>query len=197
MTENETISKERPLCRVCRKKPVTTKGCRNGKRRFNTKCYSCSRPNRTQNPNDRRIFRQQFFIPCEHCGKIPEHISDFEIDHKDADRRNNNLENLQSLCVECHRIKTQNSGDYLPKHMKIIDETYRGAYKVPQGARMYSFTPFEVILNAVSSYEPSATHCEATWERNGDIIVGLKVIVWTDNSVALAEGFEELVLPER
>lgn len=184
---NETISEFRPLCRACRSRPVTTKGrSPNGKMRYRTKCWKCERPDRIRNPIDRQKFRQRFFIPCEHCGKVPENISDFEIDHKDANRHNNSLDNLQSLCTSCHILKSQTSGDYLPKHMKIFDETYRGAYTVPQGARMYKFTPFDLIMSVVSDYEPTATHCEAVWERSDEgITIGMRAVVWTqvDSSV--------------
>lgn len=35
----------------------------------------------------------------------------FEIDHIDSDRNNNKLENLQILCILCHRIKTFKRSD--------------------------------------------------------------------------------------
>lgn len=189
MTENET--KERPLCRSCRRAPVTTKGrLPNGKMRYRTKCWKCDRPDRVRNPVERQKLRQRFFIPCEHCGKVPENVSDFHIDHKDANRHNNSLENLQSLCTDCHQAKTIECKDYLPKHMKIIDETYRAAYKIPQGARVYNFTPFDLIMSVITDYEPTATHCEVVWDREGDVIIGLKAVVWTEAKALTDELFE-------
>jgi hypothetical protein len=35
-----------------------------------------------------------------------------EIDHKDGDSSNNELWNLQELCIHCHSYKGQQAGDY-------------------------------------------------------------------------------------
>jgi len=34
-----------------------------------------------------------------------------DVDHKDGDRKNNLESNLQTLCANCHRLKTFLSGD--------------------------------------------------------------------------------------
>jgi hypothetical protein len=48
---------------------------------------------------------------CQQCGFIPVHISQLDVDHKDGDRWNNEPHNLQTLCANCHRLKTHLSGD--------------------------------------------------------------------------------------
>lgn len=48
---------------------------------------------------------------CEHCGFDPEHSSQLDVDHIDGDRYNNNPSNLQTLCANCHRLKTHLSDD--------------------------------------------------------------------------------------
>jgi len=48
---------------------------------------------------------------CEKCGFIPVHISQLDVDHIDGDRWNNDPINLQTLCANCHRLKTHLSGD--------------------------------------------------------------------------------------
>lgn len=40
-----------------------------------------------------------------------------EIDHKDGDHKNNVLENVQELCVLCHKYKGQQEGDYKQRHL--------------------------------------------------------------------------------
>lgn len=35
-----------------------------------------------------------------------------EVDHKDGDHSNNNLDNLEELCPICHKLKGQLMGDY-------------------------------------------------------------------------------------
>ena len=49
---------------------------------------------------------------CEHCGFIPVHISQLDVDHKDGDRWNNDPSNLQTLCANCHRLKTMMAQDW-------------------------------------------------------------------------------------
>jgi len=48
---------------------------------------------------------------CEHCGFKPVHISQLDVDHIDANRFNNDPSNLQTLCANCHRLKTHLNGD--------------------------------------------------------------------------------------
>ena len=48
---------------------------------------------------------------CEQCGFKPEHASQLDVDHIDGDRWNNDPNNLQTLCANCHRLKTHLSGD--------------------------------------------------------------------------------------
>jgi hypothetical protein len=43
---------------------------------------------------------------CEACGFIPLNLCQLAVDHIDNDRTNNDLENLQTLCHNCHSIKT-------------------------------------------------------------------------------------------
>jgi 5-methylcytosine-specific restriction endonuclease McrA len=35
-----------------------------------------------------------------------------EVDHKDGDYSNHDPENLEELCVICHKLKGQRNGDY-------------------------------------------------------------------------------------
>ncbi len=42
---------------------------------------------------------------CEHCG-ISKDIAALEVDHIDANRSNNDVKNLQTLCTKCHIEKT-------------------------------------------------------------------------------------------
>jgi len=175
----EVAEIERPKCRSCRTRLAMRKGVTaNGTPRYSGKCWSCAHPHKVGvSLSKRKELRDRFFRPCEHCGKEPKSISDFEIDHIDGDRNNNEISNLQSLCSDCHIAKTKECKDYLPR-LQIFDETYRGIYKIPQGARLYSFTPFELIANAVTKFEPNATHCESRWVMDEAGIIGLKVIVW-------------------
>jgi hypothetical protein len=48
---------------------------------------------------------------CEHCDFKPVHISQLDVDHIDGNRNNNDPSNLQTLCANCHRLKTYLNGD--------------------------------------------------------------------------------------
>lgn len=39
---------------------------------------------------------------CEYCGVAPSELRRLNVHHKDRNRANNNIENLEVLCVECH-----------------------------------------------------------------------------------------------
>lgn len=44
---------------------------------------------------------------CECCGFIPEDMCQLDVDHIDGDHQNNCVTNLQTLCANCHRLKTK------------------------------------------------------------------------------------------
>ena len=48
---------------------------------------------------------------CQGCSFVPVHSSQLDVDHIDGDRWNNDPANLQTLCANCHRLKTHLSGD--------------------------------------------------------------------------------------
>lgn len=52
---------------------------------------------------------------CIQCGFIPENICQLDVDHIDGNKKNNEPHNLQVLCANCHRLKTQKSGDWISK----------------------------------------------------------------------------------
>ena len=52
---------------------------------------------------------------CEECGFVAIHSSQLDIDHIDGNHSNNDEENLQTLCANCHRLKTHLNREYMPK----------------------------------------------------------------------------------
>lgn len=102
----------KPMCIRCHKKPVVAK--ERGK--WQTICWKCSNARFGRNARSRRKYRQGFMIPCEHCGRVPISLSDFDIDHIDGNRNNNIRSNLQSLCRSCHLTKTIQQREYLPRN---------------------------------------------------------------------------------
>jgi 5-methylcytosine-specific restriction endonuclease McrA len=55
---------------------------------------------------------------CEMCGFVPIDPCQLDVDHKDGNSRNNDPTNYQTLCANCHRLKTKQSRDgvYSPTH---------------------------------------------------------------------------------
>lgn len=49
---------------------------------------------------------------CEICGFVAEHRSQLDVDHIDGNHDNNESSNLQTLCANCHRLKTQENKDW-------------------------------------------------------------------------------------
>lgn len=43
---------------------------------------------------------------CEICGFIAIHSCQLDIDHIDGNHKNNSENNLQTICANCHRLKT-------------------------------------------------------------------------------------------
>ena len=50
---------------------------------------------------------------CESCGFIAKHSSQLDVDHIDGNNLNNDESNLQTLCANCHRLKTYMNMDYI------------------------------------------------------------------------------------
>ncbi len=52
---------------------------------------------------------------CANCGFIPIHICQLDLDHIDGNHENNSITNLQTLCANCHRLKTYLNKDWETK----------------------------------------------------------------------------------
>lgn len=103
---------ERGLCMKCGMNPQKTRG--NGK--YRSLCSLCDKKEYSPNSRKksiskttnarRRPYRKYVESTCVRCGFIPEHICQLDVDHIDADHTNNTPSNLQTLCANCHRLKT-------------------------------------------------------------------------------------------
>lgn len=56
---------------------------------------------------------------CERCGFIPEDLVQLDIDHINGDRTNNDSSNLQTLCANCHRLKTKAFDDWNKRREEV------------------------------------------------------------------------------
>ena len=84
--------------------PVRSKGrATSGQQIWDKRCWKCR-------INDYRKHKKDH---CEYCGFVAIHMVQLDVDHIDGDRTNNSIENLQTLCANCHRLKTHVNGDHL------------------------------------------------------------------------------------
>lgn len=67
------------------------------------RCEFCRSKKMTAN-NHRTIAFENLPHVCNHCGKIVS-LTTSHVHHKDRNPRNNTLENLEILCVRCHRLE--------------------------------------------------------------------------------------------
>ena len=64
--------------------------------RYASKCYTCSKTGR----REKKAY-------CEICNFVALDPVQLDVDHIDGDRSNNESSNLQTLCANCHRLKTK------------------------------------------------------------------------------------------
>lgn len=98
------------LCKICNKRRAVKRSAR---------CYKCKAKGQRYTEKQRRRnspYRVHLKDKCEKCGFIPEHICQLDVDHIDGDRSNSELSNLQTLCANCHRLKTYLNKDYDSGH---------------------------------------------------------------------------------
>jgi hypothetical protein len=114
MLKKGTPTTERNLCVVCGVYPQKLQRTKNGVRLYKSRCSGC----------DKAKFIKKFSYKafkkdvCEHCNFKPTHPCQLDVDHIDGNKTNNLEENLQTLCSNCHRLKTYLSLDHLPTHVK-------------------------------------------------------------------------------
>lgn len=90
-------SRKTPGICACGNK-TRSNGIVNGKRTYKSRCGTC-RGSYTK--GDR----------CELCGFAAVWTGQLDVDHIDGDRDNNSPANLQTLCANCHRLKTHQERD--------------------------------------------------------------------------------------
>lgn len=96
----------RPPCKKCGE-PAAKNGIdsKTGKQRWKTLCNCCDK-------KERYPYKLAKKEVCEKCGFVPIHPCQLDVDHIDGDKENMSLDNLMTLCANCHRLKTQMNRDW-------------------------------------------------------------------------------------
>jgi hypothetical protein len=93
----------RGLC-SCGKQVRARGRATSGEQIYDTRCWSC-----------RCHYRKHKKDQCAFCGFIAIHPCQLDVDHIDGNRDNNDQGNLQTLCANCHRLKTHVNKDHLKR----------------------------------------------------------------------------------
>lgn len=100
---------DRPNCLDCpRKARYHTKNKDGTVKSWRNYCTACNKA-RGQAQYKYRRFKGKM---CDACGFIPIHPVQLDVDHLDGDHTNNTPKNIQTLCANCHRLKTINEGEH-------------------------------------------------------------------------------------
>ncbi len=103
---NETL--RTGVCSICGPTKVKIRDGRLKSVTSKYRCYAVYKRTIIKNRYPYAVHKKDY---CEHCNFKPVHISQLDVDHIDGDRYNNDPSNLQTLCANCHRLKTHLNGD--------------------------------------------------------------------------------------
>jgi hypothetical protein len=75
-----------------------------GNIKYGSKCSKC-----------RTFGRRTKKDHCEMCGFVAKDPVQLDVDHIDRNSSNNDPSNLQTLCANCHRLKSKLNNDWTPR----------------------------------------------------------------------------------
>lgn len=113
------------ICVLCKTRPQRARRRKDGVR-YGSLCRECERSiyypykpvkeRKIRNAGEGLTYHRYIYDKedrCSCCGFIPEDPCQLDIDHIDGDHSNNDLINLQTLCANCHRLKTKKEREKL------------------------------------------------------------------------------------
>lgn len=93
------------LCEICKFNPKTRSGKKyKGKRYFKRWCESC-RPDKDRGRRKVESHRRHMQMTCQRCGFEAMVKDQIDVHHKNGNHKDNSIENLESLCANCHRLE--------------------------------------------------------------------------------------------
>ena len=104
----------RPICKVCNLRHGEKVGVkRDGSPKYRRKCSQCHGSGNHNGNRGKLKYKKKF---CEFCGFKAVHPCQLDVDHIDGNSLNNNPDNYQTLCANCHRLKTLLNKDWESKY---------------------------------------------------------------------------------
>ncbi|MDD4410854.1 MAG: HNH endonuclease signature motif containing protein [Candidatus Shapirobacteria bacterium] len=94
-------------CKVCGKIKSRKHFClrKSGKRKGQLRDRVCNKCSIRRFGPSKMVYRKHKDIVCCVCGFMGESCQ-LDVDHIDGNHKNNSIDNLQTLCANCHRLKT-------------------------------------------------------------------------------------------
>lgn len=90
------------MCEICGIRPKSRTGTKyKGRRYWKRWCEAC-RPDRRMGQSN---YRQHLQMTCQRCGFEAVVRDQMDVHHRDGNHKNNSVENLESLCANCHRLE--------------------------------------------------------------------------------------------
>jgi hypothetical protein len=97
-------------CRYCGSENLRPNGTYwDGTPKFYSTCSVCAAAYHSK----KHSYRKHKKDHCELCGFIPEHRGQLQVDHIDGSKDNNYISNLQTLCHNCHLLKTYTEKEHI------------------------------------------------------------------------------------
>ncbi len=105
---------EQGICIICNKNKQSSKGLKEGRKIYRNCCTPCknkkyNKKTLSSKKRFQNMYRKDY---CENCKFIPLHLCQLDLDHIDGNNKNNSPDNLQTLCANCHRLKTYLNKDW-------------------------------------------------------------------------------------
>lgn len=107
----------RGKCKTCGTNVVRGKGLRNGKTIYGHQCSTCHK--KRYGIEWLRPYTRHKKDRCELCGFVAKHPAQLDVDHVDGNGLNHDSKNLQTLCANCHRLKTVECRDHCTPRVKV------------------------------------------------------------------------------
>jgi len=102
-------STERRVCH-CGKLTRNAGLNRNGQKVYGVLCVGCHKSYK---------YTKKKYCEAPGCTFVPVHGVQLEVDHIDGNKRNNDESNLQTLCCNCHRLKTYANNEWETRYVQM------------------------------------------------------------------------------